>query len=157
MFKPCFLVPPARISGMSVENLPETIATSVNDLVDSALADLDQGELVTIPSLPDYAGWSTLECALRSAQTFHTLFQRPVTTWIDSRGADSRPLFYTLSSTILTIRKLAFFNCLLLPRREMIHGEDFNSRLQSIDDAGTTSAGGFSARWDGKLGEGSLG
>jgi hypothetical protein len=40
---------------------------SAEDLVDAALAGLDQGELVTIPSLPDRADWEAFErgrCAL---------------------------------------------------------------------------------------------
>lgn len=34
-----------------------------DDLVDAALAGLDQGELVTIPSLPDAADWHAYEAA----------------------------------------------------------------------------------------------
>ena len=36
---------------------------SVDDLVDSALAGLDQGELATVPSLPDAADWNAFETA----------------------------------------------------------------------------------------------
>ena len=36
-----------------------------DDLVDAALAGLDQGELVTIPSLPDAADWHAYEAARR--------------------------------------------------------------------------------------------
>jgi uncharacterized protein len=35
-------------------------------LVDAALAGLDQGELVTIPSLPDAADWDAFEAARRT-------------------------------------------------------------------------------------------
>jgi uncharacterized protein len=35
------------------------------DLVDAALAGLDQGELVTIPALPDKAEWDRFESARR--------------------------------------------------------------------------------------------
>jgi short-subunit dehydrogenase len=41
---------------------PETIMP-VDELVDAALAGLDQGETVTIPSLPDTADWDALEAA----------------------------------------------------------------------------------------------
>jgi short-subunit dehydrogenase len=33
------------------------------DLVDAALAGFDQGEVVTIPSLPDAADWASYEAA----------------------------------------------------------------------------------------------
>jgi short-subunit dehydrogenase len=36
---------------------------TAEDLVDAAIAGLDQGELVTIPSLPDIADWETYEAA----------------------------------------------------------------------------------------------
>ncbi len=36
---------------------------SIDDLVDAALAGLDQGELVTIPSLPDLMDWEAYEAA----------------------------------------------------------------------------------------------
>jgi uncharacterized protein len=39
-------------AGKPVESLPQEIVMSVDDLVDAALAGLDQGEFVTIPSLP---------------------------------------------------------------------------------------------------------
>jgi hypothetical protein len=38
-------------AGLSVRNLPTEIVTSPEDVVDAALAGLDQGETVTIPSL----------------------------------------------------------------------------------------------------------
>ena len=34
-----------------------------DDMVDAALAGLDQGELITIPSLPDIADWEAYEAA----------------------------------------------------------------------------------------------
>jgi len=46
-----------RISGIPVEQLPEAILMSAEDAVDAALAGFDQGELVTIPSLPDAGDW----------------------------------------------------------------------------------------------------
>ncbi|MGF6791564.1 SDR family NAD(P)-dependent oxidoreductase [Paraburkholderia sp. 35.1] len=50
-------------AGLAVENLPSQIVMSAEDMVDAALAGLDQGELVTIPSLPDAADWERLNSA----------------------------------------------------------------------------------------------
>ena len=36
---------------------------NADDMVDAALAGFDQGELVTIPSLPDIADWEAYEAA----------------------------------------------------------------------------------------------
>lgn len=50
-----------EVSGMGVENLdPETVM-STDDLVDAALAGLDKGETVTLPSLEDYSLWETFD------------------------------------------------------------------------------------------------
>jgi hypothetical protein len=38
---------------------------TVDNLLDAALAGLDQGEKVTIPSLPDQAEWDAFESARR--------------------------------------------------------------------------------------------
>ena len=51
------------IAGKPVDQLPTSIVMSVEDVVDAALAGLDQGELVTIPSLPDRADWDAYEAA----------------------------------------------------------------------------------------------
>jgi short-subunit dehydrogenase len=51
------------IAGKPVDRLPSGIVMSGEDLVDAALAGLDQGELVTIPSLPDRAAWDAYEAA----------------------------------------------------------------------------------------------
>ncbi len=51
------------IAGQPVENLPQSIVMSADDLVDAALAGLDQGELATVPSLPDAAQWTAFESA----------------------------------------------------------------------------------------------
>lgn len=48
-------------AGGSVEALDQSRVMDVADLVDAALAGLDQGELVTIPSLPEKADWEKLE------------------------------------------------------------------------------------------------
>jgi uncharacterized protein len=50
-------------AGGTVENLPSKTVMQSNDLVDAALAGFDQGELVTIPSLPDAADWAAYERA----------------------------------------------------------------------------------------------
>jgi short-subunit dehydrogenase len=44
-------------SGTGLANVPEDILMDVGEMVDAALAGLDQGEAVTIPSLPDVADW----------------------------------------------------------------------------------------------------
>src|ERR1700720_3606701 len=51
------------IAGLPVHNLPTGIVMSAEDMVDAALAGLDQGEIVTIPSLPDKAEWDAFETA----------------------------------------------------------------------------------------------
>lgn len=51
------------IAGNPVGNLPAAIVMSAEEMVDASLAGLDQGELVTIPSLPDAADWRAYEGA----------------------------------------------------------------------------------------------
>jgi short-subunit dehydrogenase len=53
-------------AGLPVHNLPAAIVMSAEDMVDAALAGLDQGEIVTIPSLPDKAEWDGFETARRT-------------------------------------------------------------------------------------------
>jgi uncharacterized protein len=50
-------------AGRPVEDLPQEIVMSAEDMVDAALAGLDQGEFVTIPALPDAAQWEAYEAA----------------------------------------------------------------------------------------------
>lgn len=50
-------------AGIDPSVLPPEMVMEVGDLVDAALSGLDQGELVTIPSLPDPADWQALEVA----------------------------------------------------------------------------------------------
>jgi uncharacterized protein len=57
------------IAGLPVSNLPAAIVMSAADMVDAALAGLDQGEVVTIPSLPDQAEWDRFEAARRAMST----------------------------------------------------------------------------------------
>lgn len=47
-------------------HLPSEIVMSATDMVDAALSGLDQGELVTIPALPNIADWNAFDTA-RSA------------------------------------------------------------------------------------------
>lgn len=53
-------------AGKPVTELPQSIVMSADDVVDAALAGLEQGELVTIPSLPDQADWDAFERARRA-------------------------------------------------------------------------------------------
>jgi short-subunit dehydrogenase len=55
--------------GMPVNNLPSEIVMTTENLVDAALSGLDQGELVTIPALPDRAEWDRFEAARRDMST----------------------------------------------------------------------------------------
>ncbi|MBE9004694.1 SDR family NAD(P)-dependent oxidoreductase [Fortiea sp. LEGE XX443] len=51
------------IAGTPVEHLPQEIVMSVDDMVDAALAGLDEGEFATIPSLSDIEQWEAYEDA----------------------------------------------------------------------------------------------
>jgi uncharacterized protein len=55
-----------EIAGRPVSKLPAAIVMSAEVMVDAALAGLDQGETVTIPSLPDKAEWDRFEAARRA-------------------------------------------------------------------------------------------
>jgi short-subunit dehydrogenase len=50
-------------AGVPIANLPAEIVMKAEDVVDAALAGFDQGELVTLPSLPDIADWDAYEAA----------------------------------------------------------------------------------------------
>ncbi len=52
-----------NVAGPGLANMPAAILMSAEDMVDAALAGLDQGELVTIPSLPDLTDWNAFEAA----------------------------------------------------------------------------------------------
>jgi len=54
------------VAGTPVHQLPQQIVMSADDLVDAALAGLDLGETVTIPSLPNQAEWDRYEAARRA-------------------------------------------------------------------------------------------
>ncbi len=51
------------IAGTPIEHLPQEIVMTTDDMVDAALAGLAQGELVTIPALPDQKDWAAYEGA----------------------------------------------------------------------------------------------
>jgi short-subunit dehydrogenase len=55
-------------AGLAVEHLPAQIVMTAEDMVDAALVGFDQGELVTIPSLPDAADWERLNSARQHLQ-----------------------------------------------------------------------------------------
>jgi uncharacterized protein len=54
------------IAGVPVHQLPPQIVMSADDMVDAALAGLDLGESVTIPSLPNQAEWDRYDAARRA-------------------------------------------------------------------------------------------
>ena len=58
-----------EIAGHHHRNLPQEIVMSAQDMVDAALAGLDQGEVVTIPSLADQNEWTSYEAARRAMST----------------------------------------------------------------------------------------
>jgi short-subunit dehydrogenase len=53
-------------AGLPVHNLPAQIVMSAEDMVDAALAGFDQGEIITIPSLPDKAEWDRFDTSRRA-------------------------------------------------------------------------------------------
>lgn len=54
------------VAGVPMEHLPKEIVMTAQDMVDAALAGLDQGEQVTIPALPDLAEWEAFDAARRA-------------------------------------------------------------------------------------------
>jgi short-subunit dehydrogenase len=53
-------------AGRPLHQLPAAIVMSADDMVDAALAGLDQGEIVTLPALRDNAEWERFEAARRA-------------------------------------------------------------------------------------------
>jgi uncharacterized protein len=51
------------IAGTPLDQVPREMVMRVDEMVDAALAGFDQGELITIPSLPDLADWERYEAA----------------------------------------------------------------------------------------------
>jgi short-subunit dehydrogenase len=50
-------------AGVDIADLPKEMLMGVDEMVDAALAGLDQGELITIPSLPDAGDWEAFTAA----------------------------------------------------------------------------------------------
>ena len=55
-------------SGVELKDLPPEIVMDVDEMVDAALAGFDQGELITVPSLPDPGDWQRLVDARNDLQ-----------------------------------------------------------------------------------------
>jgi hypothetical protein len=55
-----------NVAGLPHENLPQSIVMRADEMVDAALAGLDQGELVTIPGLQDGSEWTSFEATRRA-------------------------------------------------------------------------------------------
>lgn len=53
-------------AGLPIDNLPPEMVMTADEMVDASLAGLDQGELITIPSLPDLADWERFEAARKA-------------------------------------------------------------------------------------------
>jgi uncharacterized protein len=49
--------------GIDIDTLPQEVVMETGDMVDAALAGLDQGERITIPALPDTADWTAFKTA----------------------------------------------------------------------------------------------
>ncbi len=48
---------------MPVAHLPGEIVMNAEEMVDASLVGYDQGELITLPSLPDLSDWQAYEAA----------------------------------------------------------------------------------------------
>lgn len=57
-------------AGVDMEQMPASILMDAAAMVDAALAGLDQGEVVTIPSLPDLEEWRRFDAARQSLSDF---------------------------------------------------------------------------------------
>jgi short-subunit dehydrogenase len=57
------------IAGFPHQNMDQATVMRADDMVDAALAGLDQGELVTIPGLQDGANWTRFEADRRALST----------------------------------------------------------------------------------------
>lgn len=53
-------------AGTDIASLPPSVLMDLDEMVDAAIAGLDRGEQVTIPSLPDIADWEAYEAARQS-------------------------------------------------------------------------------------------
>jgi short-subunit dehydrogenase len=54
------------LAGLPISNLPQSIVMTAADMVDASLAGLEQGEVVTLPALPELADWNTFEGARKA-------------------------------------------------------------------------------------------
>ncbi len=54
------------VAGVPIAHLPEGIVMQADEMVDAALAGLDLGELITIPSLPDVQEWESYDAARKA-------------------------------------------------------------------------------------------
>ncbi|TFW27181.1 SDR family NAD(P)-dependent oxidoreductase [Duganella callida] len=68
-------------SGTSIDDIPGDMVMCVDDLVDAALAGLDQGEFATLPSLPDTADWDKFDAA-RHALRDKLSFRKPAARYL---------------------------------------------------------------------------
>ena len=48
-------------AGIAIDSLPDAMLMGVDEMVDAALAGLEQGELVTLPSLPNLDDWNAFD------------------------------------------------------------------------------------------------
>ncbi len=55
-------------AGIDINAFPQEMVMSVDDMVDAALAGFDLGETVTLPALPDMAGWDAMTAARLALQ-----------------------------------------------------------------------------------------
>jgi hypothetical protein len=55
-------------AGIDLAQFPDEVVMSAEEMVDAALSGLDQGELVTIPSLPDIGDWVSYNQARKALQ-----------------------------------------------------------------------------------------
>ncbi|TAJ26152.1 SDR family oxidoreductase [Bosea sp. (in: a-proteobacteria)] len=55
-----------NVAGTPVDHLPGAIVMNAEDMVDAALAGLEQGEAVTIPALQDIREWNAYEAARKA-------------------------------------------------------------------------------------------
>jgi uncharacterized protein len=53
-------------AGRAVEDLPQEIVMTAEDMVDASLTGLDRHELITIPALPNVADWENFEAARKA-------------------------------------------------------------------------------------------
>jgi len=77
------------VAGTPIEAMTEERQNrlmSPEDLVDAALSGLDQGEVITIPSLPDKAEWDAYEMA-RQQMIPHLLRSKPADRYSNAHGS----------------------------------------------------------------------